>query len=51
MLKHYLIVAFRNLWKYRVQNFLGITGLSLGFLCFSIVVFDIKRRTSYYDIL
>jgi hypothetical protein len=47
MLKHYLIVAFRNLWKYRVQNFLGITGLSLGFLCFSIVVFDIEWDTSY----
>jgi ABC-type antimicrobial peptide transport system permease subunit len=47
MVKHYLTVAFRNLWKYRLQNSLGIIGLSLGFLCFSIAVFDIEWRTGY----
>jgi ABC-type antimicrobial peptide transport system permease subunit len=45
MLKHYLIVAFRNLWKYRLQNIVGIIGLSLGFICFSVVVFDIEWKT------
>ncbi|MDR1594824.1 MAG: hypothetical protein LBS43_10155 [Prevotellaceae bacterium] len=45
MLKHYLIVAFQNLWKYRLQNIVGIIGLSLGFICFSVVVFDIEWKT------
>ncbi|MDR0602764.1 MAG: FtsX-like permease family protein, partial [Bacteroidales bacterium] len=47
MLKHYITVAFRNLWKYRLQNIIGITGLSLGFICFSVVVFEIEWRTGY----
>jgi hypothetical protein len=47
MLKHYLTVAFRNLWKYKLQNSLGIVGLSVGFLCFSLIVFDIEWSTSY----
>jgi ABC-type lipoprotein release transport system permease subunit len=42
MFRHYLAVAFRNLWKYRLQNIIGITGLSIGFICFSVVVINIE---------
>jgi ABC-type antimicrobial peptide transport system permease subunit len=47
MIKHYLTVAFRNLWKYKLQNIVGITGLSVGFLCFSICLFEIEWKTGY----
>ena len=36
MLTHYLKIAFRNLWKYKVQNLIGIIGLAVGFACFSL---------------
>ena len=36
MLKHYLKIAFRNLWKYKGQNLMGIIGLAIGFTCFSL---------------
>ena len=36
MFKHYLKIAFRNLWKYKIQNLIGIIGLAVGFACFSL---------------
>lgn len=36
MVRHYLKVAFRNLLKYKIQNFISIIGLAVGLLCFSI---------------
>ncbi|MDD3038582.1 ABC transporter permease [Bacteroides sp.] len=36
MIQHYLIVAFRNLLKYKTQNLISIIGLAVGLLCFSI---------------
>ena len=36
MLIHYIKIAFRNLWKYKVQNLIGIIGLAVGFVCFSL---------------
>lgn len=35
MVRHYMKIAFRNLWRYKVQNLIGIVGLAVGFLCFS----------------
>ena len=36
MFHHYLKIAFRNLWKYKGQNLIGIIGLAIGFACFSL---------------
>ena len=34
MIKHYLKIAFRNLWKYKTQSVINIVGLSIGFASF-----------------
>jgi hypothetical protein len=31
MLRHFLKVAFRNLWKYKSQTFVSVIGLAVGF--------------------
>ena len=36
MIKHILINVFRNLWKRKVQNLIGIIGLAIGFSCFAL---------------
>jgi hypothetical protein len=30
MIKHYLKVAFRNMWKYRNQTLVSVAGLAVG---------------------
>ncbi|GHS97321.1 ABC transporter permease [Bacteroidia bacterium] len=42
MIKHYLKVAFRNLWRYKVQNLIGIVGLAVGFIVFSLCGYIIQ---------
>lgn len=32
MIRHFLTIAFRNLWKYKGQNLIGILGLTVGFI-------------------
>ncbi|MDR0863403.1 MAG: ABC transporter permease, partial [Candidatus Symbiothrix sp.] len=53
MLKHYLTIAFRNFRKYKVQNLIGILGLSTGFVVFAIccyfVHFSFTRDCSFPD--
>lgn len=39
MIKHYIKTAFRNLLKYKTQNFISIIGLAVGILCFSICLY------------
>ena len=39
MIKHYFKIAFRNLWKYKVQNIISIIGLAVGLLCFSVCMY------------
>lgn len=34
MLTHYLIIAFRNMWKYKTQSLTGIFGLAFAIACF-----------------
>lgn len=36
MIRYYFNIAFHNLLKYKTQNFIAITGLTVGLLCFSI---------------
>jgi hypothetical protein len=30
MIKHYLKIAFRNLWKYKNQTLVSVIGLAVG---------------------
>jgi hypothetical protein len=43
MIKHYLKVAFRNLWKYKMQSMVSIIGLAAGFICFAFCTYQLRR--------
>lgn len=47
MLTHYLKIAFRNMWKYRIQSLTGIFGLAFGIACFVPVLYWMRYETSY----
>jgi len=47
MLKHYLKVAFRNMWKYKMQSGISIVGLAMGFICFALAMLWIRYEMSY----
>ena len=35
MLQHYLIIAIRNFFKYKLQTVISIAGLAIGLVCFA----------------
>ena len=45
MLAHYLKIAFRNIWKYKVQSFIAIFGLAFGLTCFVPALFWLRYET------
>jgi len=47
MIKHYLKVAFRNMWKYKMQSGISIVGLAMGFICFALAMLWIRYEMSY----
>jgi ABC-type antimicrobial peptide transport system permease subunit len=47
MIKHYLKVAFRNLWKYRGQTLISVIGLAIGFVCFAMAALWIRYEMTY----
>ncbi|MDR0891467.1 MAG: ABC transporter permease [Mediterranea sp.] len=47
MIRHYLKLAFRNLWKYRMQNAISIVGLAVGFACFALANLWIHYEMTY----
>lgn len=47
MLKTYLIVAARNLWKNRSSSFLNIAGLAIGITCAALIFLWIENETGY----
>jgi ABC-type antimicrobial peptide transport system permease subunit len=47
MIRHYLTLAFRNLWKYRTQNAVSIVGLAVGFTSFALATLWIHYETTY----
>ncbi len=47
MLIHYLKIAFRNIWKYKTQSFIGILGLAFGLACFVPALYWLQYETSY----
>ncbi len=48
MILHYIKIAFRNLWKYKFQNVVGILGVSLGLVCFALCCY-IPRFLAGWD--
>ena len=39
MILHYIITAWRCIWKYKTQNLISVLGLSVALLCFSICLY------------
>lgn len=47
MLKHYIKVTFRNLWKYRFQTIASVFGLAIGFVYFALSALWIRYETNF----
>ena len=47
MILHYLKIAWRNLLKYRMQSFVNIFGLAVGFACFALSAMWMRYELSY----
>ena len=47
MLRNYLKIAFRNLWKNKLNSFINIFGLVLGLTCSLLILFFIRTELSY----
>lgn len=47
MIRHYLVVAFRNLIKYKTQSLVSIIGLAVGFTCFALSALWIRYEMTY----
>jgi len=47
MLKHYLRVAGRNLWKHKGYSFINIAGLAVGMACALLVLLYVQDELSY----
>lgn len=47
MIKNYLKIAFRNLWRHRVFSFLNIMGLTVGMTACFLIFLYIKFELSY----
>ncbi len=49
MLKNYLLIAFRNMWKHKFYTVLNILGLALGLSTFLIIVLYLFDEANYDD--
>ena len=47
MFKHYLLVGFRTLVRYKKQTFFSVCGLAVGFVCFALSALWIHYEMSY----
>lgn len=47
MLYHYIKIAFRNLLKYKLQSFICIVGLAIGFTSFALSSLWIRYELTY----
>jgi len=47
MFKNYLIIAFRNIKKYKIYSFINISGLAIGMACCFLIVLFIQDELSY----
>lgn len=47
MLRNYLTVALRNLWKHKFYSIINILGLAIGLACFLFILLFIRDELSY----
>lgn len=47
MLKSYLKIALRNLWKNKIFTVINIAGLALGMACALLIIFHVRQELSY----
>jgi putative ABC transport system permease protein len=47
MLKNYLIIAFRNLWRNKALSVINVSGLSIGLACCMLIFLYTKDEISY----
>ncbi|MEZ4684630.1 MAG: hypothetical protein R3B47_00730 [Bacteroidia bacterium] len=47
MLKHYITIAWRSLWRYPVHTAIQLLGLGLGIVAFLLVVLFVEDNTGY----
>ncbi|TKT92351.1 ABC transporter permease [Dyadobacter frigoris] len=47
MLKNYLKITFRSLWKYKTNSIISITGLAIGIGCFLLLATYILHELQY----
>ncbi|UEG55158.1 ABC transporter permease [Mucilaginibacter daejeonensis] len=47
MLKNYIKIAWRNLWKGRIFNFMNVTGLSVAVACCTLIFLTVYYEFSY----
>lgn len=47
MLKNYLTVALRNLWKHKFYSIINILGLAIGLCCFLFILVFVRDELSY----
>ncbi|MCD7849425.1 MAG: ABC transporter permease [Parabacteroides sp.] len=48
MLKHYLKIAIRQIFKNKVQYLLSVIGIAIGLLCFSMTSYYIRRFNNQF---
>lgn len=49
MFQNYLKIAFRNLFRHKLNSILNITGLAIGLACTLLIFIHIKHELSYED--
>lgn len=47
MIKYWLIVAYRNLLKYKQQTIISVIGLAIGFVCFALSAYWIRYEMGF----
>ena len=47
MIRHYLILAWQQLEKYRLQSLVSIVGLGIGFACFALTMLWIRYERTF----
>lgn len=47
MLIHYCVIAFKNIWKYKVSASISILGLAFAIVCFVPILYWMDHETTY----
>src|SRR3978361_2137916 len=47
MIKNYIKIAFRNLWRHKSFSLINIVGLAVGMTAFLLIVMYVSFETSY----